>query len=63
MDATFTGEERARLLRECGPTVGLSTIPDPVVQRLDRLLLEVLELRTIVTRLDHVATTSPEAAS
>jgi hypothetical protein len=62
MDAsTFTGEERARLLRECGPTVGLSTIPDPVVQRLDRLLLEVLELRTIVARLDHVSPPSDGA--
>ncbi len=37
-------DDRARLLREGGPTLGLSDIPDPIVARLDRLLLRQLEL-------------------
>jgi hypothetical protein len=44
--------DRATILRECGPTVGLSTLPDPIMARLDRLLLEVLALDAKVTRIE-----------
>jgi len=43
--ARLNREARATLLRENGPTIGLSPQPDPVIERLDRLLLEVLLMK------------------